>query len=76
MEELNLLRKEKGCREHPVMDLTKALGKLKSKDKIKIVFNANDIPLEVVNALARIRNVKVAILERKGNVIVVLAEKM
>lgn len=76
MEELNLLRKERGCREHPVMDLTKALGKLKSKDKIKITFNTNDIPLEVMNAIARIRNVKVAILERKGNVVVILAEKI
>ena len=76
MKELNLLGKEKGCREHPINDLTRALRRMSRGEKIKVMFDVNDIPLEILNAIAKIRNVKISILERKGNIVTVIAEKL
>ena len=76
MKELNLLGKEKGCREHPINDLTRALRRMSRGEKIKVMFDVNDIPLEVLDAIAKIRNVKIYILEKKGNIAIVIAEKL
>jgi len=76
MKELNLLSKEKGCREHPINNLTRALRKMGKGEKIKVIFDINDVPLEILEAIAKIRNVKISILEKKGGIVTAIAEKL
>lgn len=73
--ELNLLGKDTGCREHPVLDLTKAFNSLKPGVKLKVVLDKNEIPLDIVQALAKIRNIKIATIEEHKNIATIIAEK-
>ncbi len=72
---IDLTGKSSGCREHPVLDLTKSFNTMSKGEKIKFIVDPSEIPLDVVKALAKVRNIQINVLEHSEKRLIFTALK-
>ncbi len=72
---IDLTGKSSECREHPVLDLTKAFNNMAKGEKIRFIVDPYEIPLDVVKALAKVRGISINVLESSEKKLIFTASK-
>jgi len=72
---VDLTGKSSECREHPVLDLTKAFNTMAKGEKVKFIVDPLEIPLDVVEALAKVRSIHINVLEHDEKKLIFIALK-
>jgi len=72
---IDLTGKSSECREHPVLDLTKAFNTMGKGEKVRFIVDPSEIPLDVVEALAKVRSIQVNVLESSEKRLIFVATK-
>ncbi|MCD6114106.1 MAG: hypothetical protein J7J78_02265 [Thermoprotei archaeon] len=72
---IDLTGKSSECREHPVLDLTKSFNTMSKGEKIRFIVDPSEIPLDVVEALAKVRNIEINVIESSEKRLIFVATK-
>jgi len=72
---IDLTGKPSECREHPVLDLTKSFNTMSKGEKIRFIADPSEIPLDVVEALAKVRNIEINVIESSEKRLIFVATK-
>jgi len=72
---IDLTGKSSECREHPVLDLTKTFNTMSKGERIRFIVDPSEIPLDVVEALAKVRNIEINVIESSEKRLIFVATK-
>ncbi len=72
---IDLTGKSSECREHPVLDLTKSFNTMSKGERIRFIVDPSEIPLDVVEALAKVRNIEINVIESSEKRLIFVATK-
>ncbi len=73
--EIDLRVQPRGCKEHPLVRLEKKVKELSEGEKLKVILDANTIPLSAVKIIARRAKLKMSVLRENPPIYEVLLEK-